>query len=154
MRIAYLSFRHFSRLPAFTCIAFHASNKCLLPIFFPSLFSPFPPLHIYSLPVSNKCLLLNFLSVTFLALLALFPPIFTTYLNLAGNYLINAYIHLSFRHFLTLLTLFPPFFPYHLKPALPASNKCILLIFLSVTFPRLFAPFRALFSVVFNCILP
>jgi hypothetical protein len=91
MHIAHLSFRHFPRLLAlfrpfssYFNVASHASNKCLLPIF---------------------------LSVTFLALLALFPPIFTPHLNLAGHYLINAYGHLSFRHFLTLLTLFPRFFP-------------------------------------------
>jgi hypothetical protein len=76
----------FLALPAFTCLSLHASNKCLLPIFLSVTFLTPPPLHIYSLPASNKCLLSIFLSVTFLALLSLFPPIFTPHLNLSGHY--------------------------------------------------------------------
>jgi hypothetical protein len=54
--------------------------------------------------------------------------------------------HLSFRHFLTLLALFPPFFPHPLKLSLPASNKCILPVFLSVTFLALLSLFPPFFS--------
>jgi hypothetical protein len=103
------------------------------PSFFPSLFSPFPPLHIYILSDSNKCLLFIFLSVTFLALLTLFPPIFTTHLYLAGNYLINAYCPFFFPSLSSPSHPFSPFFS-HLNIASHASNKCVLHIFLSVAF--------------------
>jgi hypothetical protein len=135
MRIAYLSFRHFSR-----------SSR----------------LYIYSLAMFLlKCLLSIFLSVPFLVLLALFPPIFTPHLELACMLLINAYcpsffpslFHLSALFppfFPSLSILFPPFFPPHLKIVLPASTKCILPSF----FPSLSSPFRvfpALFSVACKC---
>jgi hypothetical protein len=100
------------------------------PSFFPSLFSP-SRLYIYSLPAPNNCLLSIFLSVTSLALLTLFSPIFTPHLSLAGNYLINAYVHLSFRHFPSLSVTFLAL-PAFTCITFHVSNKCLLPIFLSV----------------------
>jgi hypothetical protein len=101
----------FLALPALTCLSLHASNKCLLPIFLSRAFSHPSRLYIYSLPASNKCLLPIFLSVTFLALLSLFPPIFTPHLNLAGHYFNKCILPVFLSvTFLALRSLFPPIF--------------------------------------------
>jgi hypothetical protein len=133
MHIAHLSFRHFPRLLAlfrpfswYFNIAWHASNKCLLPIFLSVTFLTLPAFTYIACLHSNECLLLIFLSVTFLAFLALFPPIFTTHLNLAGNYLINAYC--------------PSFFPSLSHPSRPFS----------ALFPVVFYPFSSLFPASFK----
>jgi hypothetical protein len=104
------------------CPSFFQSLSSLLslcPPFFPSRLNI--PSH-----SSNKCTLIMFLSVTFLTLLALFPPFFVA-------------VYTFFRQFYAA-------FNVTLQP----SNKCILPTFLSVTFRAFSAFFRRFLSFFCN----
>jgi hypothetical protein len=114
-------------------LALHASNTCILIIFLSATFLAFPPLNIYiyiALHASNKCMLPIFISVPFLALLALVSLNFYAHLNLACMLLINAYCPSLFP------SLFCPFscvfslLDFHIA----YFNKCILATRLSVLF--------------------
>jgi hypothetical protein len=96
----------------------------LIAYLFSSLFSLFPRLHVcpYMLLINAYCL-------------SIFPSFFClpAVRSVALHALINAYCPFLFPSLFRLLALFPsthaPF-----KPNLPASNKCLLPIFLFVAF--------------------
>jgi hypothetical protein len=132
MPIAHLSFRHFFTLlalfPLFS-VAFYSFSRqfvspfyaypCMIIInayclsFLPSLSSP-SRVYMCSLASSNKCLLPIFLSVTFLALLVLCPPIFTPHLNLACNdfnkWIVPIFLSVTFSPSRPFSALFPASF--------------------------------------------
>jgi hypothetical protein len=138
MRIVHLSFRPFSRPSRLYIIVLPASNKCLLPnLSFRHFSRPsplFPPIFTPHLNLAcnafYKCILSIFLSVTFSPphpFSALFPASFKANLACFTKCILPIFLSVTSPR------LFAPF-PSYLNIFSHASNKFVLLIFLSVAF--------------------